>query len=261
MTINTISSWSGRLGNNIQQICNGILYSELHNCGFISPEHELIKSVYFNCDSKTSPNSSNVFYYYDGQYKSFDINLTYLFSNIRRVCLEYIRPNFKFEIREPLDEDTLVVHIRSGDIFSQVHTSPHDYCPNPLYYYLQLIDDYDNIIVVTEPDNYNPVVDELRKNKKVIVQSSSVEKDFGTLLRAKNIASSGTGTFAVAAALCSENIKNFYCSNLYMTSHLNPEMLVEHMSVHQMELKNFLQLKTWCNTPEQRQFLLNYMGE
>lgn len=261
MTINTISSWSGRLGNNIQQICNGILYSELHNCGFVSPDHELIKPVYFNCGSGSSPNSSNVFYYYEGQYRSFDIDLNYLFSNIRRVCLEYIRPNFKFDIGESLGEDTIVIHIRSGDIFSQEHTSPHDYCPNPLYYYLQLVEAYDKIIVVTEPDNYNPIIDELRKIENVTIQSSSVENDFATLMRAKNIASSGTGTFAVAAALCSENIENFYCSNLYMRGHLNPEMLIDHMQVHQMELKNFLQLNTWVNNQEQRQFLLEYIGE
>ncbi len=261
MIVNTISSWSGRLGNNIQQICNGILYSEIHNCGFVSPDHELIHSVYFNCGENTTPNSSNVFYYYDGQYRSFEIDLNYLFSNIRRVCLEYVRPNFKFEIGYPLGDDTIVIHIRSGDIFSHVHQTPHDYCPNPLYYYLQLIDEYKNVIVVTEPDNYNPVVDELKKLPNVKIQSSTVEEDFATLMRAKNISSSGTGTFAIAAALCSTNIENFYCSNLYMRSHLNPEMLTDHMTVHQMELKNFLTLNTWTNSPEQRQFLLDYKGE
>ena len=261
MIINTISNWSGRLGNNIQQICNGILYSEIHKFGFISPDHQYINSIYFNCIRDTSPNASNVFYYYDGLYKSFDIDLDYLFSNIRRICLDYIRPNFKFKFEEPLDENTLVIHIRSGDIFSQVHLTPHDYCPNPLYYYLQLVDSFKKIIVVTEPDNYNPIVDELKKIDKVVVQSSSVEEDFSTLMRAKNIASSGTGTFSIAAALCSTNIKNFYCSNLYMKSHLNPEMLMNHITVHQMNLSNFLELNTWTNSEEQRKFLLTYKGE
>lgn len=261
MIINTISNWSGRLGNNIQQICNGILYSKIHNYGFISPDHQYINSIYFNCNDDASPNASNVFYYYDGQYKSFDIDLNYLFSNIRKICLDYIRPNFKFEIKEPLNENTLVIHIRSGDIFSQAHLSPHDYCPNPLYYYLQLVDSFEKIIVVTEPDNYNPVVDELRKIDKVMIQSSTVEEDFSTLMRAKNIASSGTGTFSVAASLCSTNIQNFYCSNLYMKSHLNPEMLMNHITVHQMNLNNFLELNTWTNSEEQRKFLLTYKGE
>ena len=259
--INGISSWSGRLGNNIQQICNGILYSEISNCGFISPEHQYIKPIHINCSPDQSPSFHNMFYYYEGQYKSFDIDLKYLFHNIRRVCLDYIRPNFKFKLYDPLDEDTIVIHIRSGDIFSQVHLSPHDYCPNPLYYYMQLIESFEKVIVVTEPDNYNPIIEYLRNIDKVKIQSLSVEEDFATLMSAKNIASSGTGTFSVAAALCSTNIENFYCSNLYMRGHLNPEMLLDHIQVHQMDLKNFLELGSWTNSNEQRQFLLNYKGE
>lgn len=261
MRIYTISNWSGRLGNNIQQICNGILYSEINKCGFISPNHQYINSIYFNCENNASPNISNVFYYYDGQHKSFDINLEYLFFNIRRVCLDYIKPNFKFKIGEPLDENTIVIHIRSGDIFSQIHLSPHDYCPNPLDYYLEIVDSFKKIIVVTEPDNYNPIIDKLRKIDKVQIQSSTVEEDFSTLMRAKNVASSGTGTFSIAAALCSTNLKNFYCSNLYMKSHLNPEMLMDHFTVNQMNLNNFLEINTWTNTEEQRKFLLTYRIE
>jgi hypothetical protein len=261
MTVYTISNWSGRFGNNIQQICNGILYSEINKHSFISPDHQYINSIYFNCGADVNANASNDFYYYSGQYKSFDINIEYLIDNIRRVCLDYIKPNLKFNVEKPFDENTLVIHIRSGDIFSQVHLTPHDYCPNPLYYYLLLIDSFEKIIVVTESDNYNPIIDELKKIDKVKIQSSTVEEDFSTLMRAKNLASSGTGTFSVAAALCSTNIENFYCSNLYMKSHLNPEMLMKHITVKQIDLDNFLELNTWKNSEDQRNFLITYSGE
>jgi hypothetical protein len=209
----------------------------------------------------SNPNASNVFYYYSGQYRSFEIDVDYLINNIRRVCLDYIKPNLKFSVENSFDENTLVIHIRSGDIFSQVHLTPHDYCPNPLYYYLLLIDSFEKIIVVTESDNYNPIIDELKKIDKVRIQSYTVEEDFSTLMRAKNIASSGTGTFSVAAALCSTNVENFYCSNLYMKSHLNPEMLMNHISVKQIDLNNYLKLNTWTNSEEQRKFLLTYSGD
>jgi hypothetical protein len=261
MTLYTISNWSGRFGNNIQQICNGILYSETNQCSFISPDHQYINPIYYNCSMGSNPNASNVFYYYSGQYRSFEIDVDYLINNIRRVCLDYIKPNLKFSVENSFDENTLVIHIRSGDIFSQVHLTPHDYCPNPLYYYLLLIDSFEKIIVVTESDNYNPIIDELKKIDKVRIQSSTVEEDFSTLMRAKNIASSGTGTFSVAAALCSTNVENFYCSNLYMKSHLNPEMLMNHISVKQIDLNNYLKLNTWTNSEEQRKFLLTYSGD
>jgi len=204
----TISNWYGRLGNNIQQICNGIIFSEINDSGFFTPPHELIDQIM---------------------------------------------------IKDPFDEDTLVIHIRSGDIFAHEHNPPHDYVPNPLVYYLNLIEEYEKVIVVTEPDNYNPIIDELRKNNKVTIQSSNVSDDFSTLLRAKNLASSGVGTFAVAAALCSNNIKKFYCTNLYLDEHLNPEMLYEtDISVYMMELNEYINLKEWKNNEEQCKCILEY---
>ena len=127
---------------------------------------------------------------------------------------------------------------------------------------MNLVDEYAKIIVVTEPDNYNPIVDELKKINKVSIQSSSIAEDFSTLLRTKNLASSGTGTFAVAAALCSNNLKNFYCSDLYLDEHLNPEMLFDSdITVQMMNLKNYIQLKTWKNNEQQRKFILEYKNQ
>jgi len=259
--LNTISHWYGRLGNNIQQICNGIIYSSINGDGFFSPHHDLIEQIVIESQKKPTTRQCR-FFHYNTPNKDFDIDLNYLYQNIGKVAKQYVVPNFKFKIKDPFDDDTLVVHIRSGDIFAHEHDPPHDYVPNPLCYYLNLIEEYDKIIVVTEPDNYNPIVDELKKIKKVNVQSESVAEDFLTLMRSKNIATSGTGTFAVAAALCSSNIKNFYCSNLYLDEHLNPEMVISSgIKVHMMELKNYIQIKNWKNNKEQRKFILEYKNE
>ena len=116
--------------------------------------------------------------------------------------------------------------------------------------------------MVTENDTYNPIIPELKKFSNVTVKSSTVASDFATLMRAKNLASSGTGTFAVAAALCSSNIKNFYCSSIYLTEHLNPEILMASgINVLMMDFKNYLESKTWKNDEEQRKFILEYCYE
>ena len=260
--LNTVSNWYGRLGNNIQQICNGIIYSSVTGDGFFTPPHELIERLVINQDQKTMVRP-NRFFHYNTVNKDFDIDIDYLYKNIGYVAKQYVVPAFKFSIDKALDEDTLVIHIRSGDIFAHEHNPPHDYVPNPLCYYLTLIEEYEKVIVVTEPDNYNPIVDELRKIEKVTVQSKTVAEDFATLMRAKNLASSGTGTFAVAAALCSSNIEKFYCTNLYLDEHLNPEMLMatDDVEVHMMELENYIELKTWRNDEEQRKFILEYQNE
>jgi len=259
--LNTISHWYGRLGNNIQQICNAIMFSKLSGDGFFSPPHELIDQITFDYEKRTMVRSGR-FFHYNTDNKDFDMDLDYIYSNIRKVALEYVRPKLKVELLESYDNNVLVVHIRSGDIFEHEHNPPHDYVPNPFSYYLNLIEDYDKVIVVTEPDNYNPIVGELKKNSKVTVQSLSVAKDFSTLLRAKNIASSGTGTFAIAAALCSTNVENFYCSNMYLDEHLNPDMLLgSDINVYMMNLDNYIQPKTWKNNEEQRKFILEYVNE
>lgn len=258
--IHTIPGWYGRFGNNIQQICNCILYATLQNESFSTPDHEWVYPI--RSTQCFGSMTSNRFFFYNTQHKDFNIDVDYLYANIGKIAKQYVVPALKFSVHEPFDEDTLVIHIRSGDIFAHEHNPPHDYAPNPLCYYLSLIVRYNRVIVVTEPDNYNPIVDVLRSCENVTIQSTSVAEDFATLLRAKNLATSGTGTFAVAAALCSSNLKKFHCSNLYLTEHLNPEMVVAAgVDVEMVRFDNYIQQKQWINNQQQRKFILEYQNE
>lgn len=262
--LNTVSHWYGRLGNNIQQICNGILFSQVNDEGFFSPPHELINQVYFNIENKSLVRPGR-FFYYEQENRDFLINLDYLYNNIRKVALEYVTPNLNIPSMDPLDDDTLVVHIRSGDLFEVIYepTSENvpngNYIPNPLKYYLTLADMFKKVIVVTEQDSYNPIVQKLRERENIVIHSKSLEEDFAMLMSAKNLASSGVGTFCVAAALCNKNLKNFYCTDLALTEHLNYNMLIDdNVKLHVMELENYIKIGEWKNTKEQRDFILNY---
>ena len=55
--------------------------------------------------------------------------------------------------------------------------------------------------------------------------SGSVEDDFETLRQARFLATSGVGTFPLAAALLSSSLRKFYASDAYQIEHLNPRML------------------------------------
>ena len=81
-------------------------------------------------------------------------------------------------------------------------------------------------------------------------------------MSAKNVALSGVGTFAMAAALCSSNIKNLFTTDLLLTEHLNYTMLFNtDVEVHVMELgDDYIPVIpcSWANTEEQRQFILDY---
>ena len=161
----------------------------------------------------------------------------------------------------PFDDDTLVVHIRGGDIIEREYEKPHNYVQNPLSYYLALIEDFKNVIVVVEPNSNNPVIPELQKIERLKFQSLSVAEDYSTLLAAKNLATSGVGTFAVSAALCSHNIKNLFTSNAYLTEHLNYTMMYNtDVTVHEVELKDYISVYpcSWKNDATQRKLMLEY---
>jgi hypothetical protein len=250
----TISHWYGRLGNNIQQISNAIYFCKKNNINFYSPNHELVQD--FALRLGQDKDFTNRFFFYDGPYKDFDTDIIEMNSARREICLKYIVPNFKFYIKESFDEDMLVIHLRGGDVYSTF--PPNTYVPNPLSFYEKIIEKYSDVLVVTEDYN-NPVVKELSKKSKVLLQSTTLENDFATLLRARHLAISGVGTFAIAAALCSVNITKLYCTDIYLTEHLNPDMLkYSNIEINTTKLKNYIKIGDWRNTDEQNKIILGY---
>ena len=252
-----LSHWYGRLGNNIQQCALGTISARNVRGTFETIDHEIIfphKTSFGNSDAS----QVSKFFYYEGPYKEVDLEPSQVYEEMREICRDFIRPHLDVP-RVVIPDDTIVIHIRSGDVFDKGVTNPDQYVPNPLTYYMQLIQSFTSTLVVTEDDEYNPVVEELKTYPFVTVQSLTVAEDFATMLSAKNLASSGVGTFAVAAALCSHNIENFYCTDVHITEHLNYHMLVDtDVKVHVLELPNYLKPGEWKNTDEQRELLLSY---
>ena len=150
------------------------------------------------------------------------MGVEHVYRNMRRVC-KRIAPNLKLPTKDFIGDDTIVMHLRSGDNYHRVFDPPTNYIPNPLIFYLNLIDSFDKCILITETDRENPIVHELMKIDKVQVQSSTVADDFATLMSARNVALSGVGTFAMAAALCSTRIKNLYLSLIHISEPTRPD--------------------------------------
>ena len=138
----------------------------------------------------------------------------------------------------------MVIHLRSGDIFEK--NKYPQYVQNPLVFYNELIDEFNSVLVVTEEKRNNPLLKELIKNPKIQIQSYNISDDFSTLASAKNLATSGVGTFAISAALISNNLKNIYYTNNFLKSHLNPTMIKSKNVVHHKYLlENFIKINSW----------------
>ena len=270
----SVSHWSGRLGNNIQQIANCIMAAEKYKSTFRQKlDHDIISKYDVNFEKLLASDYTGQGRYYSweplvhcekGIYEGGNetgLEVEHIYSNMHSVCKEYIAPNLKLPQKDTIGDDTIVMHLRSGDNYHRIFDPPTNYIPNPLIFYLNLIESYDKCILITEQDRENPIVHELSKIDKVQIQSSTVADDFATLMNAENVALSGVGTFAMAAALCSSTIKNLYTTDLLLTEHLNYTMLYNtSVDVNVMELDNYLPVFpcSWKNTEEQRKFIIDY---
>jgi len=267
----SVSHWSGRLGNNIQQVANCIMAAEKHGGVFEQTlDHDII-SKFVIPFGEADTNASGRFYSWEalthcekGIYEGgneIGVGVEHVYRNMERICKVHVAPYLMLPHKPTLGDDTIVMHLRSGDNYHRIFDPPTNYIPNPLIFYLNLIESYDKCILITEQDRENPIVHELSKIDKVQIQSSTVADDFTTLMNAENVALSGVGTFAMAAALCSTTLKNLYTTDLLLTEHLNYTMLYKtSVDVNVMELDNYLPVFpcSWKNTEEQRKFILNY---
>ena len=270
----SVSHWSGRLGNNIQQVANCIMAAKKYENVFQQKlDHDIIPKfkVSFSGVQVNQWTGEGRYYSweplvhcehgcYEGENET-GLGVEHIYRNMHKVCKEHIAPHLLLPEKDPIGNDTIVMHLRSGDNYHRIFDPPTNYVPNPLVFYLELIELYDKAIIITEPDRENPIVHELEKIDKVQIQSSTVADDFATLMNAENVALSGVGTFAMAAALCSTTIKNLYTTDLLLTEHLNYTMLYNtDVEVNVMELDNYLPVFpcSWKNTEEQRKFILEY---
>lgn len=279
-----INLWYGRLGNNIQQILLVIMHAESFNGSVEIPKEQLtiqgLDQFFFPllfdfAEEKpiTDIYRSN-FFFFDGFPFSLSrwprlhcvegflrreslLSANYVNANLHRVCEHYLLPNLRSGQSHSftVHESCLVIHLRGGDI---ANMGCSVYAINPLCYYQFLSEMHRDVVLVAEPGQAHPLLDKIKglfPDCKVF--SGSVQEDFELLRGARFLASSGVGTFCVAAALLSENLNRFYCSNAYLNEHLNPAMLdTRRVEVTEYKMKGYLEL--WHKSNNRLDLLLRY---
>lgn len=257
-----LPKWFGRFGNNIQQISNAIYYCKQHEIFFDMAPHPMIEDIVLPFGETKMPGIENqwsYFYFTRGEECNFpEENLDVLNFQRKMICEKYIYPKLKID-HSKTDEafPGLVIHLRGGDVFTNPH--PH-YVQNPLFYYIELVKNYyvGNTIVIAE-DNNHPLIKIFEKLNIPVLQLS--EKDsLEVLLSAEAIATSGVGSYAIAAALCSRNIKKLFCTNLWLEESLNPSMLKDHLDVLCLDIDDnkYIKKGDWKITNETMQKMLSH---
>lgn len=261
----------GRLGNNIQQLLLLVAHYKVFGCNyffedeFINEYLFLIKFDYLpgfieiNNPSKSfiSPRKiiKNNMYLFTRNYHRFFINsflsdrifrdsflsknrflkmIPELVNAIKPAMVDLLKLSKSNEIIINQYNDICVLHLRGGDTIPPKNLN---HISNPISYYFWLKKFYKEIIIIHEPSTLNPVIEEIHKIfdvKKTI--SSSLKDDFSLIANSKNVATSGVGTFAIAACLFNPILQNLFYSDAYLNEHLNPNFISSNVNKHCYEL-------------------------
>ena len=261
----TIDKWTGRLGNNIVELINMLSIGLYHNHNIRIPYH----SFFNKTDIILNKISDNVIYndkdnfFYTDRLKKDKTTADFdekCFSENSNLIKEYIckLSTIDWKVLEPLESDSLLIHIRSGDICGTKWIHPL-YLPPPISYYINIIktNKYKKIYMISE-DMSNPIISKLLEIYPNIQFSlRTLLEDIKLVLRAPNIIMS-IGTFISSLTFLTYNTKNIYCPS-YIQSHLNLVKLHEpHIKLHIIDLDNYKkQMGIWKNSSKQREQLLS----
>jgi len=270
-----ISKWFGKLGNNLIQIVHALLYAQKHKIDYIyfKEPHNYLSSQVINVSGTSIKfvieNSlcklDNTFFY-STKIPNFKFDTK---TNSKQLFDQYIQPVYKHKYihclapLDPASDNTLYIHIRSGDIF----TKPHPlYVQPPMAYYDHIISEQnpEHIILVSE-DRLNPCIDALlvKYADKIthVCNPGDPAKDIAVLCRASKIIF-GFGTFLHYIMCVSSNLKTIWYPKYDTTSFQNwleaPFTVHAHIQGIYIQLPKYMKPGDWRNTSAQRKLMLTY---
>jgi len=206
----------GQTGNQLWQISNMIFFCLQHKYECFVPETYITNSFSIDRNGNFTDNQIEATLVGRFQYpnEEFDCDETKLNHLRSEICKKYILPNIKLHNKN-LDRDTIVVHLRSGDIFSAnpYPVFKYPYLPPPLSFLLYAIKPYKKAIIVTQ-DMRNPLLFELKQQDNVFIQSSSLLEDASTVFSAKNLVIGCASSLSLMIAWISNNLEKLFHASL-----------------------------------------------
>lgn len=249
-----IKRWTGRLGNNIIQLINIIQLSLYYKYNINIPTHSFFKhdSQKEEVNNNLITDSNNFFYIN----KILNIDIKAFDCNINE-SIQILKNIFTMKNDIHLKKNKMLIHIRSGDIFS--NSTHGEYINPPYYYYKKIIDEnnVENIIMIAE-DRKNPTINKLCQHyPNIIFKQQKLEEDIKLLLESEIVIMS-VGTFVPALLILSDNIKKIYkpsyvSLNYYYKFFSN----IEIIDIDLCEYRN--KQYPWRNNDQQKALLLNYI--
>jgi hypothetical protein len=269
--------WLGRTGNNIISVFSAALRAHALGMDFKIADcpKTILDLSQFSLDAGTDLSTLDI----KDEINTFQAFKTFVTSTEMRIfpitacCLKksILPPLLKNITASPAASkyhpDSLIIHIRSGDIY-RTWPPPHShYSPPPLAYYTRVIDEHQSrhssgggsIVIVTEVDNMSPLVDALLKiypEGTITLQAGTLEEDVAVVLAARHLVTS-QGTFAYGLAYASEQLETMYTFNKILDARALRDIdLVRYTAVLPPEFAY-----EWTASSEQIQYLLDFPAE
>jgi hypothetical protein len=203
-------------------------------------------------------------------------------EDYRSVLRQELLPIIPHRADDLISEETLVIHIRSGDIFgSMVHEA---YIQPPFSFYLKIINKFNfkDIVVITQDDLSNPCIDLLKKAiPELRIQTSDDMTDAGTILSARNLIIAHS-SFSLCLGLASTKLKHIFIPQFDITKgfYSNKSLFwpniwrktflrgtsISHFQnldcdVHLVEIVDYLPIGDWQNTEQQHNLMREHPCE
>lgn len=258
--------WLGRLGNNLLQLANVLHIAEELQAEVIVPHRDFLNR--HEWDLRGSNRDSCQIAIYDRYFFSevcprlLD-RTVFSAAHKRQILRKYIIPEFRILPKPSVD--TVVIHVRGGDVFTN-EVPPPTYTQPPLIFYKTILQLPElarmNIIVCTE-DYHNPVVRLLQKQyRKRLTIVTDLDEGIGTVLGARHLIL-GQSSFSEMLSMLAPDLKSMYvpfCSgreNLYVDLRQQGWGLPGYC----FEYTNYIPIDGWQNTPEQLELMANLTAD
>ena len=223
-----ITSWYGRLGNNILQVLNAIIDG---GGTIIIPKHPHFHTEMVKCKGDSSGSSIRRGVYYPDFYCRMDyhgsdiINMTQskhgyglTFGMYHYTCKKNLRLFLNVNIL-PKPHPGIVIYFRSSDIWDA--KCNRSYIPNPSSMIIKIVQQHlerfagtdDDLVTVVCEDTLSPNIEEVRKiapNFRFV--SSTVIEDWTVLANAKIICGDYS-TFMLTALMMNNFVEEFHCTD------------------------------------------------
>ena len=252
-----------KLLNKITKFINGKIFTKIKSVFITSPMHFgnnmiIVNNIIYYCELFGIKNI-----YFDSRYNwyiknniisdkfkiSIISNTNINCSDINTVCFllknrslfyflyypSFIKPQIRIHILKneikknlpnvKIDQNDLIIHIRSGNIFRSLHSY---YSQPPLCFYKNILNNFEfkNIIIIAI-DKKNPVINHLLEEfPNIIYKKNSIIIAISYLTNAYNLVGS-ISSFAMTAIKFNDNLKKYWDYDIYRRSekicHLNLE--------------------------------------